>query len=108
MSVVKINAITVPAGAGPELEKRFAHRAHTVENSPGFEGFRLLRPTAGEDRYFVVTTWADEESFQAWSQGPAKAAHSGPHSGEGKKPVATGAEPLEFEVVDLDTLAAER
>ena len=60
MPVVKINAIEVPADAGPELEKRFAHRAHAVENSPGFLGFQLLRPVKGEDRYFVVTQWESE------------------------------------------------
>ncbi|PZO61311.1 MAG: antibiotic biosynthesis monooxygenase, partial [Pseudoxanthomonas suwonensis] len=43
MSVVKINAITVPEGAGPELEKRFAVRKHAVDAEPGFEGFQLLR-----------------------------------------------------------------
>jgi len=107
MSVVKINAISVPEGAGPELEKRFAARAHTVDSSPGFEGFQMLRPTKGDDRYFVVTTWASEEDFKAWASGPAKAAHSGPHSGEGKKPVATGADLLEFEVVDLDAIAGQ-
>lgn len=107
MSVVKINAISVPEGAGPELEKRFAARAHTVDSSPGFEGFQLLRPTKGDDRYFVVTTWATEEDFQAWAAGPAKAAHSGPHGGEGKKPVATGASLLEFEVVDFDAITAQ-
>src|SRR5699024_4480031 len=57
MSVVKINAIHVPEGAGPELEARFAARKHAVDSAPGFEGFQLLRPVAGEDRYFVVTTW---------------------------------------------------
>lgn len=108
MSVVKINAISVPEGAGPELEKRFAARAHSVDSSPGFEGFQLLRPTKGDDRYFVVTTWATEADFQAWASGPARTAHSGPHSGEGKKPVATGADLLEFEVVDLTALAADR
>ncbi|CAI8019028.1 Heme oxygenase (mycobilin-producing) [Geodia barretti] len=36
MSVVKINAITVPEGRGQELEERFAHRAAAVENAPGF------------------------------------------------------------------------
>ena len=96
MAVVKINAIEIPEGAGPELEKRFAHRAHAVENSPGFLGFQLLRPTAGENRYFVVTQWEDEESFQAWSGGPSRQAHAG--SGE-SKPVASGASLLEFEVV---------
>lgn len=95
MAVVKINAIEVPEGAGPELEKRFADRAHTVDDSPGFLGFQLLRPTAGETRYFVVTQWKDEESFAAWRDGAARAAHAG----EVKNPVATGASLLEFEVV---------
>jgi heme oxygenase (mycobilin-producing) len=95
MPVVKINAIEVPAEAGPELEKRFAHRAHAVENSPGFLGFQLLRPVKGEDRYFVVTQWESEEAFQAWAAGPAIEAHAGQRA----NPVATGASLLEFEVV---------
>lgn len=95
MSIIKINAITVPEGAGPELEARFAARKQAVDSSPGFEGFQLLRPVAGENRYFVVTRWADEESYVAWRDGDARNAHSG----EKKKPVATGAELLEFEVV---------
>lgn len=102
MSVVKINAIEVPEGAGPVLEARFAARAHTVDGSPGFEGFQLLRPTAGEERYFVVTTWATEEDFAAWRDGRAGAAHAP----TGEKPVATGANLLEFEVVDLAGIAA--
>jgi len=95
MSVVKINAINVPAEAGPELERRFAARAGTVDGAPGFLGFQLLRPVAGEDRYFVVTHWADDESFAAWRDGDARAAHAGEHG----KPVASGASLLEFEVV---------
>ncbi|MCL2532673.1 MAG: mycobilin-forming heme oxygenase MhuD [Nocardiaceae bacterium] len=101
MAVVKINAIEVPEGAGPELEKRFAHRAHAVENSPGFLGFQLLRPVKGDNRYFVVTQWESDEAFQAWASGPAREAHAG----ERAKPVATGASLLEFEVV-LDVAAA--
>ena len=50
MSIVKINAITVPEGAGPQLEERFAARKHAVDQAPGFEGFQLLRPVQGEDR----------------------------------------------------------
>jgi heme-degrading monooxygenase HmoA len=95
MPVVKINAISVPPQAGPELERRFADRAHAVEGAPGFLGFQLLRPVQGEDRYFVVTEWADEESFAAWRDGDARAAHAGQHGG----PVSTGAALLEFEVV---------
>jgi len=95
MSVVKINAIEVPPGAGPELEKRFAHRAHAVDNQPGFLGFQLLRPVKGDARYFVITQWESEDAFQAWASGPAIAAHAG----ERANPVSTGAQLLEFEVV---------
>src|SRR5258707_14902348 len=86
MPVVKINAIEVPPDAGPELEKRFANRAHAVDNQPGFLGFQLLRPVKGEDRYFVVTQWESEEAFQAWATGPAVEAHPGHRA----NPVPTG------------------
>ena len=42
-----------------------------------------------------MTQWEDEESFAAWRDGPAIAAHSG----ERANPVSTGADLLEFEVV---------
>ncbi len=95
MPVVKINAISAPPQAHEELEKRFSNRAHTVDGTPGFLGFQLLRPVKGEDRYFVVTQWEDEESFAAWRDGDAIKAHSG----ERAKPVSSGADLLEFEVV---------
>lgn len=102
MSVVKINAISVPEGAGPELESRFAARAGAVENQPGFEGFQLLRPVSGGDRYFVMTWWESEDAFASWmsSQDFAKGhAHAG--GGEGRpSPVASGSEVLGFEVVE--------
>ncbi|MCB9594765.1 MAG: antibiotic biosynthesis monooxygenase [Sandaracinaceae bacterium] len=106
MSVVKINAIEVPEGGGPELERRFAARAGQVDQQPGFEEFMLLRPVAGDARYFVVTRWASEEAFQAWRAGRAfQHQHRDTHEDEGKgaakpqHPAATGASLLEFEVV---------
>ena len=100
MAIVKINAISVPPQAGAELERRFGERAGSMNGTPGFLGFQLLRPVAGEERYFVVTQWADEESFAAWRDGDARAAHAGggAHGGE-QRPVSSGAELLEFEVV---------
>jgi heme-degrading monooxygenase HmoA len=47
MTIIKINAITVPAEAGDELANRFAARLGAVDGQPGFEGFELLRPTTG-------------------------------------------------------------
>lgn len=103
MSVVKINAISVPEGAGPELEQRFAARARSVESMPGFEDFQLLRPVEGEDRYFVYTRWDSEESFQAWVQSQAFTRGHAGSTAEGtdsadRKPVSTGAALLAFEV----------
>jgi heme-degrading monooxygenase HmoA len=95
MPVVKINAIEVPEGAGPELERRFAARLGAVDDAPGFLGFELLRPVGGETRYFVYTRWETEDDFQAWASGPSKEAHSG----ERAQPVASGSALLEFEVV---------
>ncbi|MFP5019434.1 antibiotic biosynthesis monooxygenase family protein [Pseudonocardia phyllosphaerae] len=104
MAVVKINAIEVPENAGPELEKRFANRLHAVDGQPGFLGFELLRPKSGDDRYFVVTRWEDDDAFEAWRKGPAAEAHAGERD---PKPVAKGASLLEFEVVDLEKLSAD-
>jgi heme oxygenase (mycobilin-producing) len=47
MSIVKINARTVPAETREALEQRFAARAGMVEGSDGFEWFELPRPLAG-------------------------------------------------------------
>jgi len=97
MSIVVINALNVPGGeANAELEARFAARKHSVDSAPGFEGFKLLRPVAGEDRYFVYTQWATREDFENWRAARAPRDHD-----SDQKPVATGAELLEFEVVEL-------
>ena len=104
MSVVKINAITIPEGMGPQLEGRFAGRAKMVEQFEGFEDFQLLRPTEGEDRYFVYTRWASEADFQNWmnsqnfEQGHASAQADG--NSEQRKPVAQGADLMSFDVVE--------
>ncbi|MFP3992783.1 antibiotic biosynthesis monooxygenase [Streptomyces sp. E11-3] len=102
MSIVKINVLTVPEEQREILEKRFASRAGAVESSDGFEWFELLRPIEGTDQYLVYTRWRDEASFQAWMEGPMKAAHQGPGGGEGAerpKPAASGSTVWSFEVV---------
>ncbi|MDX6739029.1 antibiotic biosynthesis monooxygenase [Actinocorallia sp. A-T 12471] len=114
MSVVKINVLTVPEGMGAELEKRFGARAGLVEGSDGFEGFELLRPTDGTDKYLVYTRWRSEEDFENWTkssafvQGHAKAAADAQASGQGHGhghghghggPASTAAELWGFEVI---------
>jgi heme-degrading monooxygenase HmoA len=108
MTIIRINAITVPEAAGPELEKRFAARSAEVDKMPGFEGFELLRPTDGSNRYFVVTRWADEASFQNWvSSQSFSNEHARAASGSADaRPVSSHAELLSFEVVDLTSPSA--
>ena len=102
--IVKINAIRVPEGMGEVIEQRFAARGDAMNEVDGFVSFELLRPTAGEDRYFVYTRWESEEAFQAWRDserfGESHAGQTGPPAGhgEGGGPVAQGADLLEFEV----------
>lgn len=86
MSIVKINALTVPADQREVLEKRFGARAGTVESSDGFEWFELLRPLEGTDQYLVYTRWRSEEDFQAWMEGSGRRAHGGDAKPDAGKP----------------------
>ena len=102
--VVKINAIEVAEGRGPELEARFAKRAAEVDGMPGFRGFELLRPIAGESRYFVVTHWDSDEDFQNWVKSAAFTRGHAQARADSKGTVAHGSAVLEFEVVDLSAV----
>lgn len=107
MSIVRINALNVPPQADDELAKRFAARAESLADVPGFEGFELLKPTGDtETRWFVYTRWANEESYAAWRDGDgARNAHAGQGGNQGdgedtapQQPVSMGATLLEFDV----------
>jgi heme oxygenase (mycobilin-producing) len=102
MTVVKINAITVPADSGNELARRFAARAGAVDSQDGFEGFELLKPTDERTTWLVVTRWRDSASFEAWQRSPAfghghrSAAERG--GGEAPAPVGVSSELWSYEV----------
>lgn len=106
MTILKINAITVPADSGDELAKRFAQRAGAVDGQDGFEGFELLKPL-DEDRHvwLVMTRWRDEESFQGWfSSRDFGSAHGGGEASQGgQRPMGLSAELWSYEVVDFGT-----
>ncbi len=91
MTVIKINAITVPPEMGAEVARRFAARAGAVDDAPGFEGFELLRPDDDRTTWLVVTRWADDESFEAW-RGSDAAAHA--HRAPDGEPAAEAPKPM--------------
>jgi heme oxygenase (mycobilin-producing) len=100
MSIIKINAITVPADSGDELAHRFAARAGAVDNQDGFEGFELLQPTDDRTTWLVITRWRDEESFKAWvsSKSFSQGHQSEAANGEQKKPVGMSSELWSYKV----------
>lgn len=98
MSVVKINAITVPRERFAEFEHRFATRAGKVEGAAGFEGFELLRPNDDREVCLVVTRWRSEEDFQAWATSSDFAAGHSQHRQRG--PVGASSELWSFDVLE--------
>ena len=107
MSIIKINAMTVPEEGGDELAKRFGARAGAVDDQDGFEGFELLRPTDDRRTWLVVTRWRDEDAFDAWVSSPAFGhGHRGAGHGEGGPPVAVSSELWSYEVALGSTTSA--
>jgi heme-degrading monooxygenase HmoA len=100
MSVVRINAITVPAERADQLVERFANRAGEVSKMPGFEAFELLRPTDGSDRFLVYTRWRSQEDFDNWLNSQAFEHGHRQHASGG--PVGTGSELWSFDVVQQE------
>ena len=101
MSVIKINAITVPADSGDALAERFAARQGSLDGQKGYQGFELLKPTDGRNVWLVITRWDSDEDFEAWrSSQEFKQSHSQNKDAEGqqRKPGGTGAELWEYTV----------
>lgn len=97
MSVVRINAITVPKERADELVGRFAARAGEVSKAPGFEAFELLRPSDERDVFLVYTRWRSQEDFDAWVSSAAFGEGHRAHSSQG--PVSSASELWSFDVV---------
>jgi heme-degrading monooxygenase HmoA len=97
VSVVKINAINVPADRGEEIARRFAARIGEVDNQDGFEEFQLLRPEDGRGTWLVYTRWRDDDSFNAWVTSPAFIRGHAQPEGD-SRPVGTHSELWAFSV----------
>jgi heme oxygenase (mycobilin-producing) len=100
MTIVRINAITVPESGGDELARRFAERAGAVDQADGFEGFELLRPSDDRQTWLVLTWWRDEGAFAAWVASPAFAHGHRGVSGQGadRPPVSSHSELWSYDV----------
>jgi heme oxygenase (mycobilin-producing) len=97
MSVVRINAITVPGARAEELERRFGARAGEVSKAEGFEAFELLRPSDDRDVYLVYTRWRSQADFERWATSPAFQHGHRAHATDG--PVSSESSLWSFDVV---------
>ncbi len=104
MSIVRINAITVPKDSADELERRFAARAGEVSKSPGFEAFELLRPTDEREEFLVYTRWRSEADFDAWVSSAAFGKGHAAHTSQG--PVSNQSALWAFDVVQHEEAPA--
>jgi heme-degrading monooxygenase HmoA len=104
MSVVKINAITVPKERADELVARVAARAGEVSGMPGFEMFELLRPTDDNDTFLVYTRWRSEDDFQNWMNSAAFQHGHKAHNSQG--PVSNQSALWQFDVVQHEDAPA--
>src|ERR1700759_5732656 len=106
MSIVKINALTVPRERVEEFAGRFASRAGKVEEAEGFESFELLRPNDERDVCLVLPRWRSEDDFQAWLKSADFA--TGPSQPRERGPVGTDSEIWSFDVLELKDRAEDQ
>jgi heme-degrading monooxygenase HmoA len=67
---VAMNKFRVKAGQEQEFERIWRERETYLQGVAGFEQFALLRADAPGE-YISHSTWADRESFIAWTQSEA-------------------------------------
>ena len=63
---VSISRFRVRNGMEGEVAQAFRDRPHLVEGAPGFVRMDVLSPAEDAAEFWLVTYWADEESFRVW------------------------------------------
>lgn len=93
---VVTNRIPVKPEYREQFEESFRRRAGLVDRMPGFIRNEVWRAIGSND-YLVTTYWANEESFNAWTQSEA---FQRAHGGGGSREMYAGAPTLEkYEVI---------
>lgn len=74
-SYVVCNNVPVLEDKQPQFEERFLKRAGKVEDEPGFEAIRILKPIHS-DVNVIITFWREASFFTDWQESSAyKEAH---------------------------------
>ncbi|WP_059172933.1 antibiotic biosynthesis monooxygenase [Bacillus sp. FJAT-27445] len=87
--LVVMNNIPVTDEGRPVFEYRFKNRAGKIENTPGFQAIRVLRPIKS-NTYVILTAWDDELAFQRWKDSAAFGKSHGQNKPEGGPNIFSG------------------
>ncbi len=98
------NRIFVNLDYAEAFEERFQNRARMVDAMPGFLFNQVLRPSAPEQPYIVLTYWETYADFEIWTSSEAfREGHA--KSGTLPKEAFSGRNVLEIHQVIQDSRA---
>lgn len=63
---VALSRFTVANGMAAQVKAAFIDRPRLVDGAPGFLRLEVLSPLDDQDEIWLVTYWADEESYRQW------------------------------------------
>lgn len=100
--ITTMNRIFVREQYHDLFEENFRQRSGLVDGMPGFLSNQLLRPTAPDQPFVVLTTWASRNDFETWVRSPEfRQSHA--RSGSLPPDIYSGSNVLELHEVVLDS-----
>ena len=72
---VALSTFTVANEMAPQVKEAFINRPHFVDSAPGFIRMQVLSPQENPDEIWMMTYWADEESYAAWYKNHMQESH---------------------------------
>lgn len=63
---VALSTFTIANNMSAEVREAFINRPHLVDAAPGFFRMDVFTPQDNLNEIWLMTFWADEESFQVW------------------------------------------
>lgn len=72
---IALSTFTVANEMAPQVKEAFINRPHFVDSAPGFIRMQVLSPQENPDEIWMMTYWADEESYSAWYKNHMQESH---------------------------------
>ena len=63
---VALSKFVIANGMMEEVKAAFRQRPHLVDDAPGFVRMEVMVPLDNPDELWLVTSWADAESYRVW------------------------------------------